>query len=328
VERDGSVVIKRGAIELSVGGARAAEVVSVILGVAETGATRAEILEHFVTPDRPVVDDLLGRLEASRLLVPVGEKDVPLPPETNLDVLYWQFGGKHGDAIERLARANLVLVGVNVVTQHLSRCLSSAGLRPPPIVDDPNLRNLSMLSHESAAPREGAAAPVPKVEWVAEAHPLPTCVVAISEFGNQQALREWNRTCVERGYQFFPVLLQNLVGYVGPLVVPGETACYECLHSRWNARLTEDKSRWALDDLGVDAQPVVAAHPAMAAILGNMAALELTKYFGRGLPHPHITTLIELHALVPAVTHRRVLKVPRCPTCSPLRSRVAADVRS
>ncbi len=238
--------------------------------------------------------------------------------ETPLDVFYWQFGDSTRRATERLNRARVVLVGVNSVSRQIAQTLVASGVTNVTAIDDPRLRNASLLAHTGGWPEA-----VPRVadpdSWRVQAFDPAPCVVGTCDFGNQQAIAEWNLFCVDRGFHFLPAFLQNSVGYVGPLVVPGETACFDCVRSRWNAQIDPAENRRAVDGVTLEGESVVGFHPAMASVLGNVAAFELTKYYARTLPNPRVGTQIELSLLVPRLTTRSILKVPRCRTCSPLR---------
>jgi thiazole/oxazole-forming peptide maturase SagC family component len=157
--------------------------------------------------------------------------------------------------------------------------------------------------------------------WKTSAGEGRHCVVATSDLGNLRALRDYNALCVEHGHHFFPVFLQNFVGYIGPHVVPGETACFDCLEARWNAQLDPDETAMAVSELAIDGPSVVGFHPAMASAVAEVAAFELVKNYGRALTPSRIGTQIELNLLTPRLTTRKILKVPRCRTCSPLKSR-------
>jgi len=56
----------------------------------------------------------------------------------------------------------------------------------------------------------------------------------------------------------------------------------------------------------------------MASILGDVGAVELTKFYSGLLPRTQIGTLIEVDLMEPRINSRKVLKVPRCPVCSPV----------
>ena len=152
-------------------------------------------------------------------------------------------------------------------------------------------------------------------------HESLDCLVATSDFGGQSLLREWNQFCVERKRIFLPVVLQDQVGYIGPLVVPGETACFECLLARQNSHKPDRLPSRKIEEVAYEGQSVVGFHPSMAFVLGDIAAFEIIKFFSGALPGWNVGTLIEINLLSTRMTPRKVLKVPRCPVCSPLITR-------
>jgi thiazole/oxazole-forming peptide maturase SagC family component len=144
------------------------------------------------------------------------------------------------------------------------------------------------------------------------------CAVVTSDMGAVEQLRAWNEYAVLHRLHYLPVVLQDLVGYVGPVVVPGETPCYECVVSRQNAHLMDHRSRRALEAAFLQEQAVGGFHPSIASILGDIAALELTKFFGLGGALARPGMLIEVNILGSEMKARRVLRLPRCPVCSRL----------
>ena len=313
------VILKRGATEISILGEEAGAFVETLVSAAAGGATRDEICQRFPPPERPSADELVGQLVAARLLA---ERDTPAGPESGLDIFYWQFGASAREVTARLDRAGLVIVGVNAISRHLVQSLAAAGVTAITLVDDERLRDRP--GDHAAPPGDPGPAAIDAARWTADE---VGCLVATSAHGDQQALRAWNTRAIERGHPFVPVLLQNFIGYVGPIVFPGQTACFDCLRARWNAHADPAEVRGALDAIAVEDRDVIGFHPAMAAVLGHVAAFELTKLWGQTLPNRRIGVQIEINLLGPRLTTRRVLKVPRCPTCSPLNTRAAVAAR-
>ncbi|MFB3146853.1 MAG: hypothetical protein ACE1ZO_06975, partial [Nitrospirales bacterium] len=64
-------------------------------------------------------------------------------------------------------------------------------------------------------------------------------------------------------------------------------------------------------------------HPSMASILGDIAAMEMTKFYSQSMPLWNVGKLIEVNLLATRMTPRKVLKLPRCPVCSPLQTQAA-----
>jgi bacteriocin biosynthesis cyclodehydratase domain-containing protein len=99
---------------------------------------------------------------------------------------------------------------------------------------------------------------------------------------------------------------------VGPLYVPGQTACHACYLLRRGAT-----SGYEQDFSLLERRPVRAPMPAAAStIAAGLAALLCVRWLGARDP----TLPGVLYALEPrgtlALTRHRVLRVPRCPACS------------
>lgn len=333
IETNDAVVLKRGCTEIKISGAGAGQAVKALLAAAAgQGATREEMRLLFAAPQRPVVDRLIEQLLARRLLVANSTADSPPGVETCLDVFYWHFEESAARVIERLNGRPLAILGVNCVARRLAAALSASGWTSFQVVDVPQLRNVRMFDVDGAVKVQewGERLQPPRAleEWKEQTDPESiACVIATSDFGSHPVLCEWNRFCIQHGRHFFPVILQNLIGYVGPLVVPGETACLECLRARQNSQMEDYRTRRAAEEAAFEGQGVAGFHPSMASVLGDIAAVELTKLYGDVLPSWKIGTLIEVNLLATRLEARKVLKIPRCPACSPLNRRSPTSPR-
>jgi molybdopterin-synthase adenylyltransferase len=328
IEIDNGILLKRGCTEVKIGGEGAAEAVQVVLSAAAgPGATREEICERFATPSRPAVERLIDLLIARHMLVPSnGVESVATDRESSLDILYWHFGVSAAEVTQRLNSRQIVIVGVNCISRQLVASLSASDLDNFRVIDYPLLRNLRLFDDTARLLADqwpaSAKPPLAYEEWADKIDPQSLdCLVATSDFGGQQEMRPWNKFCVEHDRHFLPVVLQNVIGYVGPLVIPGETACFECLRARQNAHLEDPQTRRAAEDVAFEGQVVTGFHPAMASVLGDLAAIELTKFYSGVLPLRNVGTLIEVNLLATQLTARKVLKIPRCAVCSPLHTR-------
>jgi bacteriocin biosynthesis cyclodehydratase domain-containing protein len=330
IETADRVLLKRGRVEIAVGGEGVADVVKTIFTAASgEGATTEEIVSLFAATDRPAVERLVEHLAQRRLLVPAEAEGAPTADpaaaETPADVFYWHFGDTGEAVASRLDELRAVVLGVNVVSSRLVAALSQAGATRFQVVDEPLLRNLRMISDEGDLIDDHWPAalepPLAYETWKRTFDPSALdCVVATSDFGGAVLMRQWNEFAVEHRHAFFPVVLQDLIGYIGPLVVPGETACYECLRGRQNANFEDPASRRAAESSAYAGQAVAGAHPIMASVLGELAAFELIKLYGLRRPLWRPGTLVEVGFLASRTTSRTVLKLPRCPVCGPLRS--------
>jgi bacteriocin biosynthesis cyclodehydratase domain-containing protein len=320
----GGVVIKRGATELRIAGDGAGEALDTLLAaLLPDGATRSELLAHFDDEHHATIGTLIDELVARRLLMQQAADSGNLHRvESPTGIFYWQFGEDYPAVTARLSATSIVILGVNAIGLHLAGRLAESGFSPPLIVDCPDLRNIRLASTDNGEPAWPAGIPGPTSleQWLAEHQPTENqCVVATSDFGGLILMREWNRFCIEQNYMFMPVVLQNMVGFVGPFVVPGETPCFECARGRQNANLDDAEGTRLPESAAFDTQLMAGYHPSMPTMVADLAALELTKLFGGRLPGWRVGGLIEIDLLEPAITIRKILRLPRCQACSSLR---------
>src|SRR5262249_13337770 len=245
------VLLTRGNLTLKFTGSGILEALQKLLTAAEQQAlTRLELSELFPETQRSVVSELIDHLTRARVLI--SAEPCQGPPEHPIDVFYWDVGLSFS-GLRRFGSARLGIVGVNVTAKELSISLMRSGMRPATIVDDPGLRNLQFfndlgLFDEDAWTSDNNLIPIPTAldEWCAAETELDL-LVATSDFGAAPLLRRWNGVCVERGWAFYPMILESIRASLGPLVVPGETACFECLYSRENA--TKDSELRGLSEI-------------------------------------------------------------------------------
>ena len=309
----------------------AIEIVARVLSLTdENGVTREEISNHFSPDKRHAAEILIDLLLARRLLVPSELTEPALKiPENSLDVFYWHFGVSADQVTTRLNSRKLVIIGVNNISRRMVSSLIDLGIENFQVVDDPWMRNPALFDDGENLlgtrwpPNLGE--PVKLSVWENQIDPtFVNCIIAASDLGTHQGIRDWNEFCVKNRCHFLPVILQDLIGYVGPLVVPGETACYECLRQRQNAHMNDPEVERASETITSTGPKVVGFHPSMASILGDIAAFELTKLYSNVLPLQNVGTQIEVDLLTSKMMKRKVLKVPRCAVCSPLTTRSSA----
>jgi thiazole/oxazole-forming peptide maturase SagC family component len=240
-----------------------------------------------------------------------------------MDVFYWHFGLKTEEVNKRLEERQIAIMGVNTISRQLAQTLRAAGMENVTLVDYPLLTNLRLYNDEGELiPSEWPASlgePVAYKEWITNVEPSELdCLVATSDFGGLQLMRQWNEFCVQNRCNFLPIVLQDLIGYVGPMIVPGETACFECLRARQNSNMEDPDSQRTSEGSAFESQSVVGFHPAMASILGDIAALELTRFYGGWMQSRLGGNLIEVNLIAMQMATRRVLRVPRCRVCGTL----------
>jgi bacteriocin biosynthesis cyclodehydratase domain-containing protein len=331
IETADAIILRRGCTQMKVSGAGAAQAVRLVLdAVQQNGASPKEICSSFPARLHSAVVKLVARLISSRLLVPddQGESSAN-SAERNLDVFYWNFGQTTAEMTKRINNVHLVILGVNCISRQLVASLIESGTSNFEVVDVPLLRNLQLFD-DARLPVANRwpvqlKQPMTFEQWQSNMDSMTLdCLVATSDFGSTEQMLELNRLCVARKWSFLPVILLDLIGYLGPFVIPGETACYECLYARQNSHIDNCEDRRIGEVTASEGQSVIGFHPSMASILADLATFELTKFYSGALPNWKVGTLIEVKMLIPELKSRKILKIPRCSVCSPLLVRASS----
>jgi bacteriocin biosynthesis cyclodehydratase domain-containing protein len=138
-------------------------------------------------------------------------------------------------------------------------------------------------------------------------------VLAVAAAGRRalRRLRAANIACLRHGVSWLPVGgYDGAVVHVGPLMIPGQTACAECLLRRLAANL---------EGAGVYHEPTAATFAPTPTTLRDwsysMAALILLRWVsGRDAALPGLLLTLAPDDL--AIHQARVYRVPRCPGCA------------
>ena len=322
------ILVKRGSTEFLVKGSDAAKAIRLVLNATRgAGASSHQIKKLFNRNDADRVDRLIKSLTDRRLLIPYDTNATSKGKgETNLDVFLWDIGESTRYAKGRLNTIRLSIVGVNYISRQLSLSLTASGYLNHVILDQPQHRNRYFFT------KAGHLVPD---QWPTSVHQRTVdncddfgdCLIATSDFGSQQSLCEWNRICLEKKVPFLPVILKNLVGYVGPLVISGETPCFECFMARQRSHSIDVQLEHLIDELAFEGQKTIGFHPSMAMSLGDIAAFEVCRFFSDTCAKREPGQIMEVDLLGGRAISRTVLKVPRCAACSPLHRSSVTNIK-
>jgi len=327
IEQDTAVIVKRGCLEFRLAGQYAAEIIKKIIEIAHNGATTEEIINSFAGPDRPAIAHLVTQLQIRNILV-FKEKIKTPPPEGALDIFYWHFNKSTAQVSKKISERHITIAGINFISLHLSKAFQSANIENVKIIDAPLLRNLQFFDENNQINQPFAYEILDYETWQAQSeNPQTECIIASSDFGGQTLLSEWNQYCIEKNLHFMPIMLKNMIGYVGPIVIPRETACLECLRLRQDSHFENPQLHRLTEDYVVEGQSIIGFHPSMCAILGHVAAMELTKFYAN-IPTWRVGKLITINLLATDMTIHTVLKVPRCPVCTNLNRKAPRTLMS
>lgn len=316
-ETAAGTLIRRGALRLMLDGDGIAEIVARLQEVASDAFCSRHDLLALVPPiDRPRVDALLRELAIRRLAElrgPGAPTDAAPRHEDSEDVFFWQLGMTR-DQIRSATGGRIALVGVNALSLALIEHLGRYGSWQAVLIDDVPLRNHAL--YERGLP---AGLTIVDAAEADEAVRAANIVVACAEFGGLGLLKPWNALAAAENRPFLPVIVEDLTARLGPLSIPDETACLECLDARQNSHLKGRPSdRRLMEEILARGQDVSGTHPALIAMAAPLAAFELLRFAADLLPR-RVGKLIELNLMGSSMVASRVLKAPRCPVCSPMK---------
>jgi bacteriocin biosynthesis cyclodehydratase domain-containing protein len=253
------------------------------------------------------INELISLMKAGGFLV---DEHTPL---ANPENVFWSDYGQTTEAIDdAVTKLDVTLVGHNRLSTRIADSLGASGIFMARCVDDPNLRGPGLTEEE-------------KSEWVASAGfrmPEPAddkvrLVIASTDIGAETYLRAWNEFCVENKILFLPVSIKGNQVCIGPFVRPFETGCFECARGRVNSNgINLDRS----DEAHRPVQPAAFGwHPLLLDTAAMIVCTEVLRQAVGALP-PLKPDLIVADPMGKGIQSRhRVLRLPRCPICSPIR---------
>lgn len=308
IRTERGILVVRGATLIQVAVPSAAECFEQLmrLATAPKFATADMLLESIPADSRRSMQITIDSLRSHGLLVaPHDEWCNAIHDVDSASSIYlWDHGLERASIYARLQETSISVFGDNQISRHLLTALGEIGFANRTLVRHSLLDRTDLVPYSDAVSFE---------DWCLR-EALPECIVACVDFGGLSLLREWNEICCKAGVLFFPIVLQNYVGYLGPFVRPGRSPCFECLLLRQNSHLYDREARTA-EIVAPLTQAVAGSLLPMPRIIADIAALELHKQFS-GLSAETSSGVLELNLTYPSLTSRRVLRVPRCPACS------------
>jgi bacteriocin biosynthesis cyclodehydratase domain-containing protein len=247
-----------------------------LLPLLDGSRTRAELGDALGSAVRPAVDQALELLAGHALLVEGGEARAPAV------ALAAAYGLAPAEAEERLARARVAVVGESGTGADVARLLRRSG------VGSVERRDWERTWDGDLAVVAPGAEEIPR-------------------------LVDWNTVALELGMRWLPVRpFDGALAAVGPLVVPGESPCHDCVVVRMAALVPYGRDFAAIERTPVAVDPMPPFESLLAAVAAQIA---LGWVGGHDTRLPGVVHLVEAGPPLVLSTHT-VLKVPRCPSCS------------
>jgi thiazole/oxazole-forming peptide maturase SagC family component len=323
LEFENSVILKRGINQLQIEGEMAFEIIKVVATLAsEDGCTEDYILDYLGGYDNESIISIINELKEKGFLITDPDAfEYDIDNDEYRQKIFYENLNVGKDYVDALKQKKIGIIGINSVSRQIVKSLIESQVYNYQLVDNKLFRNMNFFSDSGQLHLDIWDNELHNIigyeDWVDSLENSGLDIlICTSDFGGMQLMRDFNKFCVENAIMFLPVVLQDFKGYVGPLVVPGETACFECLLSRQNSIMPNYHVKRTTECSAPEGQRVVGFHPAMSSILGDIAVMELVKFFTKTLQSWNVGALIEVNLLKTEMKSRKVLKIPRCPVCS------------
>lgn len=300
-EASDTLHVRHGATTVTFSGRAATLLLPPLLGLLDGTRTVTELVDRLGPAVEPAITQALARLAEHDLLLdgPSSSAECPDPVRATVDAVSARTEGEIAPeaVLGRLRTAHVAVAGGRVAAE-IARLLLRSGVAGV---------------HRTADPE------------AIDGHGYDLVVVA-PDAADDPALGRFNRRALETGQLWMQVLpLDGRRAAVGPLFLPGQTACFECFRIR-RAAAGPNRSldrRWdELADAGHVAPGAAGMADGQVSILAGMAtefAVELLALGERASsPRGGYLRVLTTGAHGPELETHRVFRVPRCPQCSPL----------
>jgi len=143
-------------------------------------------------------------------------------------------------------------------------------------------------------------------------------IVACSDHLDHARFRELNAQAISVGRPILFCCINRYELVIGPLVEPGGSACFECVHHRM--RMAAATVGEFDGEVNASRRQEAPASLVLARWAASIAALTLVhRLSGLSLQHP-TGQIVRVDALTGVSDVHRCLKLPRCPVCGPGRA--------
>jgi bacteriocin biosynthesis cyclodehydratase domain-containing protein len=293
------VLIRQGGLVRRCVGQGVRNFVTALLGKAENG--RIDLDPSVVdAARRPRLDWVFDQLVDAGLLIELTESDCGGELASVTFGLWRRAGGTidRTEIAERLRTRTVNIVGSGALAERLRTCCHEVGLQ------------LMDLHYDSDA--------------------TSSVTVVVGGYEEDPVLEEWNKRALAAGpdHPWLAVIpYDGEHATVGPWMVPGESACYRCYRLRRASVFPDESVSVTLAgataaDLSLDRS---SRYPGLNLMQVGLIVDHLVEHIGlerqawQSLPGGLTTIAIGPRGI--ETDRHRVLRVPRCPQCSPMSGR-------
>ncbi len=245
---------------------------------------------------RAAVDELYLRLRGARAVAPRDEARALLATNEVVRAL-WVRGGEAepvAEIEERIQTSRVLVLGDGEMAEAIAADLVAAGC----------------LAHVAS-----------DVDALADG-PAPSLSIVVAPSDEAPLVAAWNLAANDRRLVWLLVTpFDGVRASVGPLVIPGASACAECLRLRRAANFpAREISARVTESVAAIASGPPVSHTGLElvqrGIVHDIALCRVGLAANSPAGRPGILTTVEPTPSGPRLTDHRVLRVPRCPVCT------------
>ena len=304
IEASEKVVIKRGALRLEIEGAESLQFLQRLQHkISNKEVTISEIIAFFPENQRQIARRLIAYLKANHLLVHVNQFSSILDQQNDpIDTFYWHFGMDKSRISKQIETAALCVIGQNPLGTAIHNTMLESGIKNRSQLSSGFLPSIDL--NENKINQNNIQA-------------LQNCqlMIATSAIGDVQRLLAFNQLAFEQKIPYLPVMLLDMQGVIGPLMIPGKTPCLACLLSPINAHVLHFEEEHYNADFKFHSPSSEAYHPSMLQTTAAISAFEINRYF-LGIRGRIIGHLLQINLLDSTLNRQEIYRDPRCMVCS------------
>lgn len=139
-------------------------------------------------------------------------------------------------------------------------------------------------------------------------------LVVLTDDYLREELAGINREAQTQGVPWLLVKPTGTEPFVGPLFIPGQSACWACLAARLKGNLVVEQAVGQMEGR-VTAIPAKVSFPLGEQAAQSLAALELAKWIVQGENKYIENNLITVDLSKPGIKEHRLQRLPQCPHC-------------
>lgn len=251
---------------------------------------------------------------------------------------------KRQNYYQRLRETSVVIIGMGGVGCHVAMALTLAGVRELIVVDydiieEHNFNRQFLYTHRDLGKKKTEVAANKLKELnpdilVRSVDKKITCVEDVQElldnvhflccaadFPFHYIYRWINQACISGGIPWIQANSAEASGFVGPLVVPGNTSCYGCIEEQWQRN--DPNYLFEIDQLNRDKSLYHEKATSLSAaigMLGNYAALEIIKSITGFAPPETLDCQVSIDFGTMNMSKTQFARLGDCPVCAEKRT--------